>query len=145
ADLLVEAGERELHAGAFGAGLADGELRARTYGPPSTAALPARTDAGYRLQRHGMPGRRTVTAVFTASAPVRAERLLLVRSHGPLWPLEPADGDVLADLAGAELGPGREVRLSARLPRGPGGWLRCFAAGEGLVLRDPPHHTLRIT
>lgn len=117
----------------------------RAYGPPSTGMLPARTDVGYRLERHGIPGRRTVTAVFTAPAPVRAERLLLVRSHGPVWPLEPADGDVLADLAEAELGPGRDVRLSARLSRGPGGWLRCFAVGEGLVLRDPPHHTLKIT
>ncbi|MFD1662888.1 hypothetical protein ACFSL4_33165 [Streptomyces caeni] len=116
----------------------------RAYGPPSTAALPARADVAYRLERHGLPGRRGGTAVFTASTAVRARRLLLVRSHGPVWPLEPADGDVLAEAAEAPLGPGREVRLSARLPRGPGGWLRCFAVGEALVLRDPPHRTLKV-
>ncbi|WEO94267.1 hypothetical protein A6P39_009695 [Streptomyces sp. FXJ1.172] len=114
------------------------------YGPPSTAVLPPRADAGYRLERHGLPGRRTVTAVFTAHAAVRAERLLLVRSRGPLWPLEPADGEVLAQAAGVTLGPGQDVRLSARLARGPGGWLRCFAVGEALVLRDPPQHTLKV-
>ncbi|MEV0636486.1 hypothetical protein AB0I77_16265 [Streptomyces sp. NPDC050619] len=113
-------------------------------GPPSTAALPPRTDLDYRLERHGLPGRRTVTAVFTARTTVRAERLLLVRSRGPVWPLEPADGDVLAEAADVTLGPGQDVRLSARLARGPGGRLRCFAVGEALVLRDPPQHTLKV-
>ncbi|EST36510.1 hypothetical protein [Streptomyces roseochromogenus] len=115
------------------------------YGPPSTAVLPPRADAGYRLERRGLPGRRTVTAVFTAHTVVRAERLLLVRSPGPVWPLEPADGDVLAETADVTLGPGNDVRLSARLGRGPSGWLRCFAVGESLVLRDPPQHTLKVT
>jgi hypothetical protein len=116
----------------------------RAYGPPSTAVLPARADVGYRLERHGLPGRRTVTAVFTAHTTVRAERLLLVRSRGPVRPLEPGDGDVLAEAAGVTLGPGQDVRLSARLPRGRDGWLRCFAVGEALVLRDPPQHTLKV-
>ncbi|MFJ8106585.1 hypothetical protein [Streptomyces sp. NPDC096132] len=115
------------------------------YGPPSTAVLPARADVDYRLERHGLPGRRTVTAVFTARTTVRAERLLLVRTRGQVPPLEPADGDVLAEAADVTLGPGRDVRLSARLARGPGGRLRCFAVGEGLVLRDPPQHTLEVT
>ncbi|MEU6809392.1 hypothetical protein ABZ920_10360 [Streptomyces sp. NPDC046831] len=115
------------------------------YGPPSTAALPARTDVDYRLERHGLPGRRTVTAVFTARATVRAERLLLVRARGPLRPLDPADGDVLAEAADVTLGPGRDMRLSARLARGPGGPLRCFAVGEALVLRDPPQRTLEVS
>ncbi|KAB7843725.1 hypothetical protein [Streptomyces mobaraensis] len=115
------------------------------YGRPGTAALPARTEARYRLERHGLPGRRTVTVVFTARAAVRAERLLLVRSHGPFWPLDPADGDVLAEAADVTLGPGKDVRLSARLTRGPGTRLRCFAVGAALVLRDPPQHTLGVT
>jgi hypothetical protein len=115
------------------------------HGPPSTATLPPRADVDYRLERHGLPGRRTVTAVFTARTTVRAERLLLVRSYGPVWPLEPADGEVLAEAADVTLGPGRDVRLSARLARGPGGGLRCFAAGEALVLRDPPQRTLKVT
>jgi hypothetical protein len=115
------------------------------YGPPRTAVLPPRAEVDYRLERHGLPGRRTVTAVFTARTTVRAERLLLVRSRGPVWPLEPADGDVLAEAADVTLGPGRDMRLSARLARGPGGRLRCFAVGEALVLRDPPQHTLKVT
>ncbi|WP_030670487.1 hypothetical protein [Streptomyces cellulosae] len=115
------------------------------YGPPSTAVLPPRAEVDYRLERHGLPGRRTVTAVFTARTTVRAERLLLVRSRGPLWPLEPADGDVLAEAADVTLTPGRDMKLSARLARGPGGRLRCFAVGEALVLRDPPQHTLKVT
>ncbi|MFB7916158.1 hypothetical protein [Streptomyces sp. NPDC056061] len=115
------------------------------YGPPSTAVLPPRAEVDYRLERHGLPGRRTVTAVFTAGVTVRAERLLLVRSRGPLPPLEPADGDVLAQAADVTLGPGQDVKLSARLARGPAGRLRCFAVGGALVLRDPPQHTLRIT
>jgi hypothetical protein len=115
------------------------------YGPPRTAVLPPRAEVDYRLERHGLPGRRTVTAVFTARTTVRAERLLLVRSRGPVWPLEPADGDVLAEAADVTLGPGRDMKLSARLARGPGGRLRCFAVGEALVLRDPPQHTLKVT
>ncbi|MFH8473758.1 hypothetical protein [Streptomyces sp. NPDC018000] len=115
------------------------------YGPPSTAVLPPRADVDYRLERRGLPGRRTVTAVFTARTTVRAERLLLVRSRGPVWPLEPADGDVLAEATDVTLGPGQDVRLSARLARGQGGRLRCFAVGEALVLRDPPQHTLKVT
>lgn len=115
------------------------------HGPPRTAVMPPRADVEYRLERHGLPGRRTVTAVFTARTTVRAERLLLVRSRGPVWPLEPADGDVLAEAADVTLGPGQDVRLSARLARGPGGRLRCFAVGEAFVLRDPPQHTLKVT
>jgi hypothetical protein len=114
------------------------------HGEPSTATLPARVDVDYRLERHGLPGRRTVTAVFTAPATVRAERLLLVRSDGPVRPLEPGDGDVLAAATDVTLGPGQDVRLSARLARGPSGGLRCFAEGESLVLRDPPPHTLKV-
>ncbi|MFF4739896.1 hypothetical protein ACFY2W_29030 [Streptomyces sp. NPDC001262] len=115
------------------------------HGRPSTTGLPPRAEADYRLEQHGLPGRRTVTAVFTARAAVRAERLLLVRSHGPVWPLEPDDGDVLAEAVDVTLGPGKDVKLSARLARGPSGWLRCFAVGEALVLRDPPQHTLKAT
>ncbi|MFB7500528.1 hypothetical protein ACFC09_38615 [Streptomyces sp. NPDC056161] len=115
------------------------------YGEPSTAALPPRIEVDYRLERHGLPGRRTVTAVFTARATVRAERLLLVRSRGPVRPLEPTDGEVLAADTDVTLGPGHDVRLSARLARGPSGGLRCFAVGESLVLRDPPLHTLKVS
>ncbi|GAB7058873.1 hypothetical protein JCM12681A_05830 [Streptomyces mexicanus] len=114
----------------------------RAHGPVTRAALPARAEADYRIARGGLPGRRTVTAVFTAPAEAQARRLLLVRSRGSVWPLEPGDGDVLAETGDVTRGPGREVRLSARLPRGPGRWLRCFAEGDGLVLRDPPHRTL---
>jgi hypothetical protein len=117
----------------------------RAYGAPSRVVLPARADIDYRLERHGLPGRRTVTAVFTARTTVRVRRLLLVRSQGPVWPLEPADGDILAERADVALGPRQDVKLSARLPRGRDGWLRCFAVGEALVLRDPPHHTLKVT
>ncbi|MEO3788376.1 hypothetical protein ABGB12_34035 [Actinocorallia sp. B10E7] len=120
-----------------------GDLRA--YGPPSRLVLPPRADVDYRLERHGLLRRRTVTAVFTARTTVRAQRLLLVRSRDPVWPLEPADGDVLAEAADVTLGPGREAKLSADLARGPDGWLRCFAFGEALVLRDPPQHTLKAT
>lgn len=115
------------------------------YGPPNTVVLPPRTEIDYRLKRHGLPGRRTVTAVFTARSTVRAERLLLVRSRRDVRPLEPTDGDVLAEAADVTLGPGQDVTLSAPLPRGGGGHLRCFAVGEALVLRDPPQHTLKVT
>lgn len=114
----------------------------RAHGPVTRAALPARAEAAYRIVRSGLPGRRTVTAVFTAPADTHARRLLLVRSHGPVWPLEPGDGEILAQAADVTLGPGHDVRLSVRLGRGPGRWLRCFAEGDGLVLRDPPHSTL---
>lgn len=119
-----------------------GGLRAR--GAPVRAALAARVGAGYRLVVGGLPGRRTATAVFTASATVHAGRLLLVRSRGDLWPLDPGDGEILAQTGDVTLGPGREVRLSARLPRGGGGWVRCFAEGAPAALRDPPRHTLRV-
>ena len=115
----------------------------RALGALVRLALPARTEIGYTLTRRGLPGRRSVRAVLTSAAEVRVPGLLLVRSRGPAWPLASGDGDTLAELAAVDLGPGRPAVLTARLPRG-GGWLRCFAVGEGVVLVDPPTRRLRV-
>ncbi|MEU8826397.1 hypothetical protein [Streptomyces sp. NPDC048636] len=121
----------------------------RVGGAPSLTSLPARIEVGYRLTRSGLPGRRTLRAVFTARAAVRAERLLLVRAYGEGWPLAPGDGETLGELTDVELPAGRPVELTVAAPggKGPGGrgyWLRCFAVGDGVVLRDPPTHELQV-
>ncbi|MFI7336864.1 hypothetical protein ACIBUY_02855 [Streptomyces sp. NPDC050085] len=138
---------------ADGAGGLDVEVRPvvrlgglRAHGTTTRAHLAGRTHVDYRLVRAGLPGRRTVTAEFTAQTPVRAHRLLLVVSHGRGWPLDAADGTVLAEAHDVLLAPG--ARLTAPLPRGrERRWLRCFAEpadGTPLVLRDPPQGSLKL-
>ncbi|WP_432010070.1 hypothetical protein [Streptomyces cucumeris] len=134
--------EIEVRAVASGAG-------PRVGGAPSSVSLPARVEVGYRLRRSGLPGRRTLRAVFTTAVAVRAERLLLVRAYGESWPLTPGDGETLGELTDVELPAGRPVELTVPAPggKGPGGkgyWLRCFAVGDGVLLRDPPTHELRL-
>ncbi|QKV95843.1 hypothetical protein HUT19_32275 [Streptomyces sp. NA02950] len=134
--------EIEVRAVATGAG-------PRVGGAPSRTSLPARVEVGYRLTRSGLPGRRTLRAVFTARATIRAERLLLVRAYGETWPLAPEDGETLGELTEVELPAGQPVELAVPAPggKGPGGrgyWLRCFAVGEAVLLRDPPTRELRV-
>ncbi|MEU9203081.1 hypothetical protein [Streptomyces sp. NPDC048332] len=120
----------------------------RAVGAPLRLHLPARVEIAYTLALRGLPGRSSVRAVFTSTAPVAVPGLLLVGSQGPSWPLAAGDGETLAELGAVELGPGRAVVLTARLPRGHIPWLRCFAvveeSGEEAVLLDPPTSRLRI-
>ncbi|WP_330238522.1 hypothetical protein [Streptomyces sp. NBC_00525] len=120
----------------------------RAVGAPLRLELPARIEIAYTLALRRLPGRSSVRAVFTSTAPVRVPGLLLVGSQGPSWPLAAGDGETLAELGAVELGPGRAVTLTARLPRGHTSWLRCFAVGEEpgeeAVLVDPPTSRLRI-
>ncbi|MFF8773061.1 hypothetical protein [Kitasatospora sp. NPDC015120] len=113
-------------------------------GAPVRLALPARTEVRYTLGRRGLPGRRSVRAVFRCSGEVLVPGLLLVGSTGPAWPLAAGDGATLAEAGAVRIGPGRPAVLTARLPRGGRiRWLRCFAAGEEVVLVDPPVRRLR--
>ncbi|MFD8689218.1 hypothetical protein [Streptomyces sp. NPDC059651] len=120
----------------------------RAVGAPLRLDLPARIEIGYTLALRRLPGRSSVRAVFTSTAPVRVPGLLLVGSQGPSWPLAAGDGETLAELGAVELGPGTPAVLTARLPRGHTSWLRCFAVGEEpgeeAVLVDPPTSRLRI-
>jgi hypothetical protein len=116
----------------------------RAVGTPVRLTLPARVEVRYTLTRRGLPGRRSVRAVFTSACEARVPGLALVAGRGPVWPLAQGDGETLAELTAVDLGPGRRAVLTARLPRGRAAWLRCFAAGEEVVLLDPPARRLRI-
>ncbi|MER7755754.1 hypothetical protein [Kitasatospora sp. NPDC097643] len=123
--------------------------RRRVLGPPSTVELPARIDVDYTVTRTGLPGRRRITAVLTAPpdapAGLRADRIVLVLGTGPGWPLRPEEGTALGELRDVELPPGTPVELSVAAPAHRGGyWLRCFATGGGVVLRDPAARTLKV-
>ncbi|WP_380282125.1 hypothetical protein [Kitasatospora purpeofusca] len=121
-------------------GRADG-LRAS--GPPVRLVLPARIEVPYTLTRRGLPGRRSVRAVFRCATEVLVPGLVLVGSTGPTWPLAAGDGATLAELGAVRIGPGRPAVLTARLPRGRFSWVRCFTLGEEVVLVDPPVRRLR--
>jgi hypothetical protein len=112
-------------------------------GPAVRLSVPARVEAAYRILRRGLPGRSSVRAVVTSDAEVRVPGLLLVAAQGDTWPLAAGDGQTLAELPAVDVGPGRPAVLTARLPRGRGLWVRCFAVGEDVVLIDPPARTLR--
>ncbi|MFF2350871.1 hypothetical protein ACFVVL_13925 [Kitasatospora sp. NPDC058115] len=114
------------------------------FGAPVRLVLPARIEVPYTLTRRGLPGRRSVRAVFRCATEVLVPGLLLVGSTGPAWPLAAGDGTTLAEAGPVRIGPGRPAVLTARLPRGGRvRWLRCFAADEEVVLVDPPVHRLR--
>ncbi|MFF7458487.1 hypothetical protein [Kitasatospora sp. NPDC008115] len=114
------------------------------FGAPVHLVLPARIEVPYTLTRRGLPGRRSVRAVFRCATEVLVPGLLLVGSTGPAWPLAAGDGATLAEAGAVRIGPGRPAVLTARLPRGGRlTWLRCFAAGEEVVLLDPPVRGLR--
>ncbi|MFB7470493.1 hypothetical protein [Kitasatospora sp. NPDC056184] len=113
------------------------------FGPPVRLVLPARIEVPYTLTRRGLPGRRSVRAVFRCATEVLVPGLVLVASTGPTWPLAAGDGETLAELGAVRIGPGRPAVLTARLPRGRVSWLRCFTLGEEVVLVDPPVRRLR--
>ncbi|MFE6871500.1 hypothetical protein ACFVFS_33735 [Kitasatospora sp. NPDC057692] len=113
------------------------------FGPPVRLVLPARIEVPYTLTRRGLPGRRSVRAVFRSATEVLLPGLVLVASTGPTWPLAAGDGETLAELGAVRIGPGRPAVLTARLPRGRVSWLRCFTLGEEIVLVDPPVSRLR--
>jgi hypothetical protein len=115
-------------------------------GAPSRTSLPARIEVAYTLSRAGLPGKRVLRAVFTATAATRAERLVLVRARGATWPLTPDDGEELGALTAVDLPANQPVELTVPAPGGRRGgyWLRCFAIGGGTVLRDPPTRDLRV-
>jgi hypothetical protein len=120
---------------------------AKVRGAPSPASLPARIEVAYALSRTGLPGKRVLRAVFTATAATRADRLVLVRTRGATWPLSPDDGEELGALTAVDLAAGQPVELAVPAPgsRRGGYWLRCFAiGGGGAVLRDPPVRDLRV-
>ncbi|MFI6154712.1 hypothetical protein ACIBCA_18715 [Kitasatospora sp. NPDC051170] len=115
----------------------------RTVAAPVRLTLPAWFGLDYTLTRPGLPGRRSVRAVVRSTTPVRVPGLLLVSSPGPTWPLAAGDGVTLAELTDVDLAPHRPAVLTAPLPRGHTGWVRCFAVGDGIVMTDPAPHRLR--
>lgn len=86
---------------------------------------------------------RQLTAAVTARQPVEVPRLVLVAAAE--WPLSPAAGEPLAEVHDVVLGPHRPWLLRCREPaRRRPYWLRCFAPGGPVELRDPPRDQLRV-
>jgi hypothetical protein len=110
----------------------------RVIGTPVTAVVPGRTVVGYELKRPRLRGSLVVT--LTAAAPLRLSRLVLVARSGPL-PQRSGDGETVMTWDDLEV----PARLEAKMPRLPRPfWLRCFAEGVTIELRDPPVRQLKV-
>jgi hypothetical protein len=111
-------------------------------GAPATTTVEVPVTGEYTISWQGWPDRQ-LTVTVTARQPVRVPRLVLVAAAE--WPLSPAGGEPLAEADDVALGPAQPWRMSCREPaRRRPYWLRCFAPGGPVELRDPPRDQLRL-
>jgi hypothetical protein len=114
----------------------------RLVGPGARVLVSAPVTAAYTVTR---TGRRhvEVAATVTATRPVQVPRLVLLAGSGDYLPLRSSDGQVLAELSHVDIAPDRPCVLRASVPAGVK-WVRCFAVGDTVELRDPPREQLRV-
>jgi hypothetical protein len=114
----------------------------RMVGPGARLLVAAPVAAAYTVTRTGLR-RKEVVATVTVTRPVVVPRLVLLAGSGDFLPLRSTDGRVLAELSYVELAPGRPAVLRGAVPAGVR-WVRCFAPGDTVELRDPPREQLRM-
>jgi hypothetical protein len=114
----------------------------RLVGPGARVLVAAPVAAAYTVAKPGLR-RREVVATVTATRPVVVPRLVLLASTGQFLPLRATDGQVLVELSQVDLAPDRPSVMRAALPAGAM-WVRCFAPGDVVELRDPPADQLRV-
>jgi hypothetical protein len=112
----------------------------RLVGPGARVLVAAPVAAAYTVAKPGLR-RKEVVATVTATRAVVVPRLVLLASTGQFLPLRATDGQVLVELSQVDLT--HSVELRAPLPSGVT-WVRCFAPGDVLELRDPPTDQLRV-
>jgi hypothetical protein len=114
----------------------------RLVGPASRLLVAAPASGAYTVTRTGFR-RRAAVATVTVNRPVVVPRLVLLAGSGDFLPLRSTDGQVLAEVSNVDIAPGRPAILRAAIPGGVR-WLRCFAPGDVVELRDPPREQLRV-
>jgi hypothetical protein len=112
----------------------------RLVGPGARVLVAAPVAAAYTVAKPGLR-RKEVVATITATRPVVVPRLVLLASTAQFLPLRATDGQVLVELSQVDLS--RPAELRAALPAGVR-WVRCFAPGDVVELRDPPADQLRV-
>lgn len=111
-------------------------------GPAAVTTVEVPVAGEYTISWQGWPERQ-LTAAVTTALPVRVPRLVLVAAAE--WPLSPATGEPLAEVRDVPLGPHQPWLLRCREPVRPRPyWLRCFALGGAVELRDPSRDQLRV-
>jgi hypothetical protein len=88
--------------------------------------------------RLGPLGGRTKELVFSAARSVTAAKITVVASPGPVMPMSPGSGVVLAELR-LNLTGGAPAPVRIAVPKSIARpyWLRCFAGDERIQLLDP--------
>ena len=114
----------------------------RARGEPVSVTVPARVEAWYEVTRTGPPWRRELTLAVRSGQDAHLGSLLVVLRRGTVMPLQATDGEVLRRLEDVRVTPDQPLRLRLPVPEGPY-WLRCFAPGDEVELRDPPVVQLR--
>ena len=109
----------------------------RVQGAPVSVTVPGRVEAWYEVTRTGPPWRRELTVAVRSGQHAHLRSLMVVLRRGTVMPLHATDGEVLRQLEDVRVSPEQPLRLRLPLPVGPY-WLRCFAPGDDVELRDPP-------
>lgn len=109
----------------------------RVHGAPVSVTVPGRVEAWYEVTRTGPPWRRELTVAVRSGQHAHLRSLMVVLRRGTVMPLHATDGEVLRQLEDVRVSPDQPLRLRLPLPVGPY-WLRCFAPGDDVELRDPP-------
>jgi hypothetical protein len=102
----------------------------------------------------GWPGlgrRRRREFVLTSPQPCVLPDLVIVEGQGPAMPLSPHDGEIVHNIPGGPIHPGRPVRTVVELRRSGPSWVVCFidpaqpaTRRTGVALAVPPVRQLRV-
>jgi hypothetical protein len=120
----------------------DGPLTA----PAASVLVPARGIAvRYRVYRGGMFRRQRRTVEFFPEKETRLPAVLVVQSAGRHPPDDPAEGETIARIEPQAVTPGRRLRVTVDVRKGPG-WLACFIepATTEVLLFPPPAEEMRL-
>lgn len=134
AETLIEVGARYPHSG--------GPLTA----PAASVLVPARgTAVRYRVYGGGRFRRRRRVVEFFPEEETPLPAVLVVRSEGRHVPGDPAEGETLLRIEPQTVTPGRRLRVTVDVRKGPG-WLACFTepATAEILLFPPPAEELRL-
>jgi hypothetical protein len=123
----------------------------RLTAPAALVRVPGRGVAvSYRIRRPGPLRPRQRIVELTPERPTHLPALVLVLTHGPYAPDDPAGGETVGRIEPQPIAPGQPVTITVDLPKGPA-WLACFvdpgapdADARAVLLFPPPAGEMRI-